>query len=124
MALPPPPKDSPTVRALLRKRLKEINRSSQELAEAAQVPAEYVDDLIGGRRRPPMPGRTDIYERMTTFLKLGRNALAQCARAEDRFLRAQVALVLNAWDGEQIEPTLLRLARDSGHGTVLGVPED
>ena len=82
MALPPPPKDSPTVRALLRKRLKEINRSSQELAEAAQVPAEYVEDLIGGRRRPPMPGRTDIYERMTTFLKLGRNELAQCARAE------------------------------------------
>lgn len=82
MALPPPLKDSPTVRALLRKRLKEINRSAEELAEAAQVPADYVDDLIGGRRRPPMPGRTDIYERMTTFLKLGRNELAQCARAE------------------------------------------
>jgi len=70
------------VRALLRKRLKEINRSAAELAEAAQVPADYLDDLIGGRRRPPMPGRTDIYERMTTFLKLGRNELAQCARAE------------------------------------------
>ncbi len=82
MPLPPPLKDPPTVRALLRKRLKEINRSAEELAEAAQVPADYVDDLIGGRRRPPLPGRTDIYERMTAFLKLGRNELAQSARAE------------------------------------------
>lgn len=82
MALPPPLRDSPTVRALLRKRLKEINRSTEDLAEAAQVPAHYVADLINGRRRPPLPGRTDIYERMTPFLKLGRNELAQCARAE------------------------------------------
>lgn len=82
MPLPPPPKNPPTLRALLRQRLKEINRSAEDLALAAQVPSQYVDDLIGGRRRPPMPGRTDIYERMTAFLKLGRNELAHCARAE------------------------------------------
>jgi len=80
--LPSPMKDPLTLRALLRQRLKEINRSAEDLALAAQVPSQYVDDLIGGRRRPPMPGRTDIYERMTTFLKLGRNELAHCARAE------------------------------------------
>ncbi|MBI2404089.1 MAG: hypothetical protein HYW52_10375 [Gemmatimonadetes bacterium] len=82
MPLPLPQKDLPTLRTLLRLRLKEINRSAEELAQAAEVPSHYVDDLIGGRRRPPLPGRTDIYERMTTFLKLGRNELAQCARAE------------------------------------------
>ena len=74
MPLPSPMKDPLTLRALLRQRLKEINRSAEDLALAAQVPSQYVDDLIGGR--------TDIYERMTTFLKLGRNELAHCARAE------------------------------------------
>jgi hypothetical protein len=80
--LPSPSKNPPTLRALLRQRLKEINRSAEDLAAAAQVPSHYVDDLIGGRRRPPLPGRTDIYERMTPFLKVGRNELAHCARAE------------------------------------------
>ena len=82
MPLPTPSKETLTLRALLRKRLKEINRSAEDLAQAAQVPSSYVEDLIGGRRRPPQPGRTDIYERMTTFLKLARNELAHCARAE------------------------------------------
>lgn len=70
------------VRELLRRRLREIGRSPAELAAAVQVPPEYIDDLIAGRRRPPLPGRTDLYERMTSFLKLGRNDLALCARAE------------------------------------------
>lgn len=67
---------------VVRRRLSEIKRSPEELAEAAQVPAEYIADLIAGRRRPPLPGRTDLYERMTPFLRLGRNDLAACARAE------------------------------------------
>ena len=67
---------------LLRRRLRETERSSKELAEAVQLPTEYIDDLIAGRRRPPLPGRTDLYERMTSFLRLSRNDLALCASAE------------------------------------------
>ena len=67
---------------LLRQRLRETERSSEELAEAVQLPTEYIDDLIAGRRRPPKPGRTDLYERMTSFLRLSRNDLVLCARAE------------------------------------------
>ena len=71
-----------TVGDLLRQRLKELKRTSKDLAEALEVPTSYIDDLISGRRRAPLPGRTDLYERMTSFLRLGRNDLVNRARAE------------------------------------------
>jgi HEAT repeat protein len=50
--------------------------------------------------------------------------LARCARDPDRFLRAQVALVLGFWYGPRAESTLIELAHDDGHGTLIGVPDD
>ena len=67
---------------LMRRRLRELQRTPRELAEAVQVPEAYIADLLAGRRRPPAPGRTDVYERMTKFLRLHRNDLSTCARAE------------------------------------------
>lgn len=78
----PPSKLPDTIAELLRQRLREIKRSPEELAAAVEVPAHYIDDLIAGSRRPPLPGRTDIYVRMTSFLRLRRNDIAACARAE------------------------------------------
>lgn len=78
----PPLKKPVKVGELLRQRLRETDRSPEELAEAVQLPTKYIDDLIAGRRRPPLPGRTDLYERMTSFLRLSRNDLVLCARAE------------------------------------------
>jgi hypothetical protein len=49
--------------------------------------------------------------------------LAKCARDEDRYLRAQVALVLNFWDSPLVEPLLVELARDDGHGTLPKIPD-
>lgn len=77
-----PLKEPVKVGELVRRRLHELNRSPRELAEAVHVPAEYIEELISGRRRPPRPGRTDLYDRMTRFLQLSRNDLAFCARAE------------------------------------------
>lgn len=71
-----------TLGELLQRRLREIKRSPEELAAAVEVPPEYITELIAGSRRPPRPERTDVYERMTTFLRLGRSDLAACARAE------------------------------------------
>ena len=79
---PSPPSKDTTVAKLLRERLKETEKTVQELADTVDVPKEYIDDLIAGRRRPPRPGRTDIYDRMTSFLGLSRNDLANCARTE------------------------------------------
>jgi hypothetical protein len=50
--------------------------------------------------------------------------LADCARAEDPYLRSQVGLVLNFWEGELVEPTLQRLARDDGHGPRIELGEN
>lgn len=76
------PDQPTTVRELLSQRLEELERTEEELAEAARVPPEYIRELLSGKRRPPLPSRTDIYGNITTFLKLGRNDLAACAQAE------------------------------------------
>ncbi len=78
----PPLKELVSVSELLRRRLKETERTPEELAEHIELPPEYVKDLLSGKRRPPLPGRTDIYEKMTRFLGLGRTDLASCATAE------------------------------------------
>jgi hypothetical protein len=49
--------------------------------------------------------------------------LARCARAQDRYLREQVAVTFSFWDGPAAESTLLILAQDDGHGTLLGITE-
>jgi hypothetical protein len=55
-------------------------------------------------------------------------ALAECANADDPFLRKQVAHALTFWGGtpeenKQIEATLVKLAHDDGHGTAIEVGE-
>lgn len=87
MASSTPQKALPTVGALLRRRLREIKRTPAELAEAVEVPVEYIDALIAGTRRPPLPARTDIYPKMTSFLRLAREEIATAARAERASVR-------------------------------------
>src|SRR5213595_3139289 len=75
-----PLKDPVKVGQLLRRRLRELKRTPRELAEAVQVTEDYMADLVSGRRRPPAPGRSDLYAPMTKFLRLHRNDLPTCAR--------------------------------------------
>ncbi len=70
------------VRRLLAQRLAELEQTSQALAEAAEVPTEYIDDLLAGNRPPPMAGRSDIYDRMASFLKVALSDLETCATFE------------------------------------------
>jgi len=70
-----------TVGALVRRRLAEIKRTTEDLAEALEVPVTYIDELIAGQRHP-LPGRSDVYERVTSFLRLGRNDLSTCLPPE------------------------------------------
>ena len=70
------------VRRLLAKRLKELEQTPEALAEAAEVPTKYIDDLLSGNRPPPLPGRSDIYDRMASFLKVALIDLDSCATFE------------------------------------------
>jgi len=108
------PPVSVSVGELLRQRLRETNRSAEELAEAAHVPAGYIEELITGRRRPPLPARTDVYERMTQFLRLGRNDLAACASAE----RAGSASTPAAGPSASIRRSLLALCEPETAGSL------
>jgi hypothetical protein len=82
MAAALPLKRPVKVGELVRRRLRELKRTPRELAEAVQVSEIYIADLVAGRRRPPAPGRMDVYAPMTKFLKLHRNDLPTCAKAE------------------------------------------
>jgi hypothetical protein len=77
-----PQKPTQKVSELLKSRLRDTKRTSADLAAAIEVPESYVDELVSGKRRPPRPARTDIYERMTRFLGLGRNDLVESAKWE------------------------------------------
>src|ERR1044071_2473191 len=82
MAAALPLKRPVKVGELVRRRLRELKRTPRELAEAVQVSEVYIADLVAGRRRPPPPGRMDVCAPMTKFLKLHRNDLPTCAKAE------------------------------------------
>ena len=56
----------------LRQRLKALGTEQRDLAVAAQVTESYISQLVTGRKRPPAPERTDIYDRMETFLQASR----------------------------------------------------
>ena len=78
-----PSLDKPVeVRRLLKKRLKELEQTAEALAEAAEVPTQYIDDLLAGKRPPPLPGRSDLYDRMASFLKIAPVDIANCATFE------------------------------------------
>ena len=68
----------------LRHRLKALGTEQRDLAAAAQVTESYISQLVTGKKRPPAPERTDIYDRMETFLKLPAGELARLAELERR----------------------------------------
>ena len=64
---------------LIRQRLKELGTEQRDLAAAAQVTESYISQLLTGKKAPPAPERTDIYDRMETFLRLPAGTLATLA---------------------------------------------
>lgn len=67
---------------LIRHRLRELGTEQRALAEAAQVTESYISQLLTRKKAPPAPERTDIYDRIETFLKLPAGKLATLADLE------------------------------------------
>ena len=67
------------VASVIRHRLNELGVGQRALAAAAQVTESYVSQLLGGKKTPPAPSRTDIYQKMGEFLKLPGGELARLA---------------------------------------------
>jgi transcriptional regulator with XRE-family HTH domain len=64
---------------LVRHRLKELGIEQRDLAAAAQVTESYISQLLTGKKPPPAPERTDIYDKMEKFLRLPCGKLATLA---------------------------------------------
>src|SRR5213080_2037628 len=67
------------VALVIRRRLEEFGLEQRDLAQAAQVTESYISQLLTGRRAPPAPDRTDIYDKMDKFLNLPSGQLARLA---------------------------------------------
>ena len=69
---------------LIKRRLEELGLEQRDLAAAAQVTESYISQLLTRKKAPPAVERTDVYERMNTFLKLPKGQLSAMVEAQRR----------------------------------------
>src|SRR5713101_2691806 len=62
-----------------KQRLEELGLEQRDLATAAEVTESYISQLLTGKKLPPEPGRTDIYDKIGKFLKLPSGKLSKLA---------------------------------------------
>jgi len=72
------------VALVIRQRLKELGVDQKDLAAAAQVTESYISQLLSGKKAPPAPDRTDIYEKMGRFLSLPSGELSKLAELQHK----------------------------------------
>jgi transcriptional regulator with XRE-family HTH domain len=64
---------------LIRQRLNELGLEQKDLAAAIQVTESYISQLLTRKKAPPAPARTDIYEKMSNFLRFPKGELSKLA---------------------------------------------
>ena len=70
------------VSLVIKQRLADLGLDQRDLAAAVQVTDSYVSQLLTRKKAPPAPGRTDIYDRMSEFLRLPAGELSKLADAQ------------------------------------------
>lgn len=88
---------------------------------------QSLEEMASGKE--PVLARTALYyldeSRLHRIAGGGANvvhvdkALKKCAEADDPFARGMVAWSLRFWKGDLVEPTLIMLSKDDGHGKLL-----
>jgi transcriptional regulator with XRE-family HTH domain len=82
---------------VIRHRLNELGLDQKDLAAAAQVTESYISQLLAGKKTPPAPGRTEIYDKIGDFLRLPKGELSKLAGLQRREnLKKKVAEPPNA----------------------------
>ena len=69
---------------VIRHRLRELGLDQRDLAAAAQVTESYISQLLAGKKTPPAPGRTGIYEKIGKFLRLPKGELSRLVELQRR----------------------------------------
>ena len=67
---------------VLRQRLGQLDLEQRDLAVAAQVTESFISQLLSGRKAPPAPKRTDIYDKLEPLLKFPQGELARMAELQ------------------------------------------
>lgn len=67
------------VRLVIKQRLGELGLEQRDLASAAEVTESYISQLLTGKKLPPEPSRSDIYDKMGKFLKVPSSRLSKLA---------------------------------------------
>ena len=70
------------IKELIKYRLEDLDYEQRELAAAAEVTESYISQLLTGKKSLPAPNRSDIYEKMETFLKLPARELSKLAELQ------------------------------------------
>jgi len=70
------------VALVIRRRLKELGLEQRNLAKVADVTESYVSQLLAGKKAPPSPQRTDIYDKMGGLLDLPAGELSRLAEIQ------------------------------------------
>lgn len=69
---------------MIKQRLEELGLEQRDLARAAEVTESYISQLLTRKKAPPAPSRTDIYDKMSRFLKLPNGELAKLAESDQQ----------------------------------------
>jgi len=69
---------------VVRQRLEKLGIGQRDLASASEVTESYISQLLGRKKLPPLPNRTDIYDKMSGLLGLPREELARLAALQHR----------------------------------------
>jgi transcriptional regulator with XRE-family HTH domain len=67
------------IQELIKHRLEALGHEQRDLAAAAEVTESYISQLLSGKKSLPAPHRSDIYEKIETFLKLPARELSKLA---------------------------------------------
>ena len=67
---------------VIKQRLEALGVDQRALAIAAQVTESYISQLLTRKKAPPAPNRTDIYDKMETFLRFPHGELSKLATVQ------------------------------------------
>lgn len=77
---------------VIRHRLRERALDQKDLAAAAEVTESYISQLLAGKKAPPAPDRTDVYDKMEEFLGLPHGELSRLASLQrQEYLKRRVS---------------------------------
>ena len=67
---------------IIKQRLKALGLEQRDLAAAVQVTESYISQLLTRKKAPPAVDRTDLYEKMNTFLRLPKGQLSAMVKTQ------------------------------------------